>query len=298
VEITVVILTFNEAPNITRCVNSCHFASRVLVVDSGSSDETVSLAKQAGADVVEMDWLGYGAQRERVRAGDYVTSDWLMWVDADEFVSVELAQEVSQALANPGDYVAFRVPLRFVFQGHQIKHCGWNKTRKTIVIRRDRCSYEALKFSERPEVCGAIGEIQAPIFDDDRKGLGAWLKKQIDYAELEASQLDATQTDIKFVERLSVFRKSRQTDARPLGRAIARDLVLPQMPLPGMLTFLYMYGFRLGFLDGVWGLRFCTYIAAQRMTVRALQNSIAHAVKQSEGQSEREITLGRSGNVD
>ena len=91
VPVTVVVLTRDEEVNIARCLASVAWADQVVVIDSGSADETVPLARSLGADVVEQPWLGFSGQREFALRLPEVRNDWVYFVDADEWVSPQLA---------------------------------------------------------------------------------------------------------------------------------------------------------------------------------------------------------------
>lgn len=272
VAIAVVILTKNEAANIRRCVESAGWAEQVVVVDSGSTDSTAGIAREAGAEVVETDWPGYSEQRQRVLSLSSVRHDWILWIDADEYASSELANEVARCLENP-EHNAYLVRMQLRFQGQWIDHCGWSQSRQMRLVKRLATRYPPASVSEWPVIEGTSGRLESFIVDDDRKGLESWLIKHVNYASLEAGSLAAGPKP-SLRERLSAFRASRGDDARPVGRAIAKDLILPTVPFKPVILFFYMYVWRLGFLDGLWGLRFCVYHATHRMTVSALVHQV------------------------
>ena len=101
VPVSVVVLTLNEEPNIRRCLASVAWADQVVVVDSGSADGTVPVARSLGAEVVEQPWLGFSAQRECSLRLPLIRHDWVYFVDADEWVSPQLAAEIAIQLADP-----------------------------------------------------------------------------------------------------------------------------------------------------------------------------------------------------
>ena len=99
VPLSVVVLTCNEEPNIARCLSSVRWASQVVVIDSGSTDGTLSIARALGAEVVEQPWLGFSAQREFALRLSRLRHDWVYFVDADEWVSPQLASELAALAA-------------------------------------------------------------------------------------------------------------------------------------------------------------------------------------------------------
>src|SRR5215475_3999921 len=94
--ISLVVMTYNEAKHIARCLDSVPFASEKLVIDSGSTDDTVAIAQAHGARVVHQDWLGFGPQRNF--ATTQCSNDWILALDADEYLSLELAAELQVRL--------------------------------------------------------------------------------------------------------------------------------------------------------------------------------------------------------
>ena len=269
VPVSVIVLTRDEAVNIAHCLASAAWAEQVLVVDSGSVDDTVARACKAGAEVVVERWRGFGPQREYALRLPQLRHDWVYILDADEWVSPELAAEIAERLAADRDYAAYRQRWRLIFQGRWIRHCGWYRGSSTIrLMNRYACRYPNDAYSERPLIAGNVGVLHNDVVDEDRKGLARWLTKHIGYAELEAQRRGVS---MSAADRWRAFRSIRPTDIRPLPRAIAKDLVFPLIPARPLAMFLYMYVLRLGFLDGVTGLRFCLFHAWYQLTIEAMQ---------------------------
>ena len=270
VPVTVVVLAKNEAKNLGRCLGSVAWAHQVIVVDSGSEDATVAIARECGVQVVEEPWRGFSRQRQFALTMPEVTHDWIFFVDADEWVSSELAREVAEAI-QAADCAAYRLRFRLVFEGRWIRHCGWyGGSWLTRLLRRDAASFDLDSWVDRPRIEGRIGELRNDIVDEDLKGLASWLRKHVGYAELEAER---RRSRPPFREVLGEWRGLRQTDTRPLGRAVLKDLVFPWVPAKPLGMFVYMYVVRLGFLDGLTGLRFCFFHAWFQATVNALEDS-------------------------
>ena len=106
--LSVIIITKNEEQMIRDCLQSVSWADEIIVVDSGSNDNTVGICKNLGAQVHVMDWPGFGPQKNR--ALELATGDWVVSLDADERVSSELRSEIQSVIANPVGAVAFRIP--------------------------------------------------------------------------------------------------------------------------------------------------------------------------------------------
>lgn len=277
VPLTVVVLTRDEEANIARCLASVGWAAQVVVVDSGSADQTVALARSAGAAVVEQPWLGFSAQREFALRMPEVRHDWVYFVDADEWVSPQLAGEIAARLGAEGlgtdgrgtdGCAAYTHRLRLVFMGTWIRHCGWYQGSWVVRLAdRRHTKYDGSLVGERAQVDGPVGRLANDIVDDDRKGLATWLHKHVRYAELEQRRRG---TPVPLRDRIRQFRSRTDADTRPLTRIILKDLVFPAVPARPLAMFLYMYVIRLGLLDGRAGLRFCFFHAWYQVTVDSL----------------------------
>jgi glycosyltransferase involved in cell wall biosynthesis len=268
VPLSVVVLTRDEEANIARCLASVQWADQVMVVDSGSADRTVPLARSLGAHVIEQAWLGFAAQREFAIRLPEIRHDWVYFVDADEWVSPQLAGEIAARLGTAG-CAAFAHRLRLVFMDTWIRHCGWY--RGSWVVRladRRHTKYDGSLVGERAQVDGPVGRLAHDIVDEDRKGLATWLHKHVRYAELERQRRGAA---APLRERVRRLRSRDQADTRPLVRVILKDLVFPAVPAKPLAMFVYMYVIRLGLLDGRAGLRFCFYHAWYQATVDSLR---------------------------
>ncbi len=121
-KISLVIITLNEERNIERCISSVPFVSEIIVVDSGSSDNTVEIAERLGAKVYKNKWAGYGAQKSF--AAEKASGDWILSLDADEWLSPELAAEIKE-LTSRCENGVFAMSRLSTFLGEPIHHGGW-----------------------------------------------------------------------------------------------------------------------------------------------------------------------------
>jgi glycosyltransferase involved in cell wall biosynthesis len=126
-KLSVIIITKNEADNLQACLDSVKFANEWIIVDSGSSDGTVAIARAAGATVIETaDWPGFGPQKNR--ALDAATGDWVLSLDADERIPDGLRDEIIAAMADHGKttaHSAYALPRLSSYCGYFIHHSGW-----------------------------------------------------------------------------------------------------------------------------------------------------------------------------
>ena len=179
------VLTRDEEANIARCLGSVGWADQVVVVDSGSTDGTVAIARSLGADVVEQQWLGFSAQREfALRLPEVRTTGSTSSTRTSGCHRSSRARE--RRCTRGGDCAAFSHRLRLVFQGTWIRHCGWYSGSWVVrLVDRRYTKYDGSLVGERASVDGTVGRLANDIVDEDRKGLAAWLHKHVRYAELE-----------------------------------------------------------------------------------------------------------------
>lgn len=258
VPLTVLVLSKNEAPNIERAIASASWARDIVVIDSGSTDGTQELARATGAIVHETDWRGFGAQREYALRLPTIETDWVFFLDADEYVSTVLANEILDLFSGgPPEADAFWLFFTTTFLGSPIRHSGWNPGPRIVrIMRRSQSSYTDNKFSEHPSVVGKVGSLNNRIIDDDRKPFERWLHKHLEYAKLEASK----RMDSRPGPKITTETRSRAFLKRHIHLVPARPIV----------QFLYMYFLRAGFLDGVVGLKFAFYHMWFQQTVQDL----------------------------
>jgi len=273
VPVSVVVLTLNEEANIRRCLSSVAWAEQVVVVDSGSSDGTLRIARALGAETVDQPWLGFSAQREFALRLALLRHDWVYFVDADQWISPQLAAEVAVHLTAPA-CAAFAHRFRLVFLGTWIRHCGWYGGSWNVqLMDRRYARYPDSLLGERIQIDGEVHRLRNDIVDDDAKGLPAWLHKHVGYAQLEAERRGRP---LPLRQRLHAVAASRGT-CRPLARSVLKEVIFPSIPAKPAAMFLYMYFIRLGLLDGLPGLRFCFYHAWFQACVSALRSESAGA---------------------
>lgn len=270
VPVSVVVLARNEEANIRRCLQSVAWADQVVVVDSGSTDDTVAIACSLGVAVVEQAWLGFSGQREFALELDSLRHDWVYFVDADEWASPQLAMEIDANLAKPS-CAGFAHRLRLVFHGVWIRHCGWYEGSWVVRLVDRRCTKFDGTWIARAQVDGPIVRLKNDIVDEDRKGLAAWLNKHVGYAQMEVERRGEP-APVRY--RIHEMRAGAASDTRPLSRAVMKDVVFPSVPLKPIALFVYMYVFRLGFLDGPEGFRFCFYHAWYEVVLNGLLREV------------------------
>lgn len=206
---------------IHRCLQSVAWVDEIIVVDSSSSDATVEICRELKAKVHSFnDWPGFGAQKNR--ALDLASGDWVLSLDADETVTVELRAEIEAALAKPGEHAAFRLPRSSSYCGRQMRHAGWWPDHVTRLFRRGSARFSDDLVHERLVVEGRVGTLVQPLLHEAFTGPEEVLEKMNRYSTASAAMLH------------------RQGKTGSLASAV----------LHGLWAFMRTYILRAGFLDG------------------------------------------------
>lgn len=185
--LTVVMIAKNEAELLPDCLASVSWADEIIVLDSGSSDDSVEIATQAGAQVYQSDdWQGYGIQRQRAQG--YATGDMILMIDADERVSPELRAAIEQVLVAPPSRTVYSLGRSNLFLGRFMRHSGWYPDRVMRLYPRtfrynDNLVHESLQSDGAPVVV-LPGDLEHLTCRD----LIAFQRKQLAYAEAWATE--------------------------------------------------------------------------------------------------------------
>jgi len=157
--LSVTVITRNEAAHIEACLASVDWADERLVIDCGSTDDTVALARRAGARVIETSWPGYAAQKNIAAAA--ARHDWILSVDADERVTPELAREIRERLEHLPSPPAqgYRVPRITFHLGRWLKTTDWYPDPQLRLYDRRRGRWKTRRVHESVEVQGTVGRL-------------------------------------------------------------------------------------------------------------------------------------------
>ncbi len=217
--LSVIIITKNEAHNIEDCLQSVAFADEIVIVDSGSTDNTVEIVRQYTDKILVTDWPGYGAQKQR--ALELATGDWVLSLDADERVTPELKAEILKNISHT-DHNGFDIQFSSEYCGKTIRFGDWWNDHQAVLFKRSEGHFESLLVHERIEIKGSIGKLKGKIHHIAFPNLQTVLKKMNDYSTWSAEQ------------------KASQGKTGSLCKAISH----------GLFAFFRGYILRLGFLDG------------------------------------------------
>jgi len=219
-KLSAAIITLNEETRLPACIKSLQFVDEVIVVDSGSRDKTVSIAKDLGAKVYQEQWLGYGKQKQL--AIDYCSNDWVIILDADERIPQKTASSICKAVQDPGGNVSFQLPRKNLFLGRWIKHAGWWPDYVVRIINKHKCQMSSHIVHESIVSSGPTGTITEPIEHYATQNLSHTMEKMNAYSSAGAREMHD------------------KGEGASYSKAFAR----------GAWAFFYNYFFRLGLLDG------------------------------------------------
>jgi glycosyltransferase involved in cell wall biosynthesis len=187
-DVTPFVLTLDEEPNIERALNGLRWAPRVLVVDSGSTDRTLDLARgYPNVEVRTRTFDSFAGQSNHALAA--VATTWAMALDADYVVPPALVAEIAALPEEPAEN-GFQVPFRYVVLGKALR--GSLYPPRTILFRTRTGVFEQDGHAHRVRVPEPVGSLGTAVDHDDRKSLRRWLRNQAEYAEQEAEKLSAT----------------------------------------------------------------------------------------------------------
>jgi glycosyltransferase involved in cell wall biosynthesis len=230
--LSLIVITRNEEASIGRCLRSVPFADEAVVVDNRSTDKTAEIARSLGATVIdEPDWPGFGPQKNR--ALDAATGEWILSLDADEWIGPSLADAIKKATADPHAADGYEMPRRSRFCGEIVRHSGWWPDYVIRLWRNGRGRFADVPVHERVLIEGRVGRLSEPIEHDAIADLADARDKAIRYANAAAAE--------------SAALGKNSNEAKALARAAG--------------AFLRTYIWRAGFLDGATGLQVARYNA-------------------------------------
>ncbi|EIZ8955610.1 glycosyltransferase family 2 protein [Cronobacter sakazakii] len=186
--LSVVMIAKNAASLLPDCLASVAWADEIVVLDSGSSDDTVAVATAAGAKVfTESDWQGYGIQRQR--AQQYASGDYILMIDTDERVTPELAQAIRQVLEQPDPQAVYSIARRNLFLGRFMRHSGWYPDRVTRFYARERYRYNDNQVHESLDAPGArVVTLSGDLLHLTCRDFASFQRKQLNYATAWAQE--------------------------------------------------------------------------------------------------------------
>lgn len=217
--LSVVVITHDEEERLRRCLTSVVWADEIVVVDSGSEDKTLEIAREFTDHVVVREWEGFARQKNA--AIERARGEWILSLDADEEVSPELAAEIRRVIAAPAAD-GFALPRRNIFWGRWVRHGLLYPDWQVRLFRRGRGRFVERSVHESVEIDGPVARLAAPLVHHSYRDVADFLTRTNRYTSLAADEWVRSGRPIRAVDLV----------LRPIGR------------------FLSMYVVHAGFLDG------------------------------------------------
>jgi (heptosyl)LPS beta-1,4-glucosyltransferase len=235
-QISVIVIAKNEAHNIEACLESVSFADDIVVVDAESTDSTVRKARKYATSVYVKPWQGFAFAKQF--AVQQTKNSWILWLDADERVMPELADEIKKIISNNPKQAAFTVARRAYFLNKWIRHSGWYPGRVARLFHKDRAEFNDAAVHEGLNIHGSIGELRSDLYHFTDPNIYHYFSKFNRYTTLAADELAKKE------------KKFNLTDV----------IIRPWW------QFVKMYFIRCGFLDGIHGLLLALFSSAYVFT--------------------------------
>jgi glycosyltransferase involved in cell wall biosynthesis len=246
VKITTIILTLNEQSNISHCIESVKdLNGDVFVIDSGSTDNTLSIAESLGAVVVYNEFKSHSQQFNWALDTLDIRSEWILKLDADERLTKELSREIIQTIRSQSSLDAYIIKQKIFFMGRFIRHGGAYPFRKLMLFKKGFVRSEDREMDEHLVLLkGKLGELSCDGLHYDFKSLDHYVKKHNWYASKEVNEM------IKSNGHSSNFNSDTKIKNK---RKLKSFYLKSPLFLRARLYYIYRFYFKLGFLDGTEG---------------------------------------------
>lgn len=185
--ISATVIALNEERDLPRCLESLRFADEIIVVDSGSTDRTVEVARGFGAQVVQEPWRGYGAQKNF--AMSRARSPWVLNVDADEVITPELRDEILAEMHSPAPAAGYAVARKTFYMGRWIRHGGWYPNYVTRLVRKEKGAWTEPNVHEELRVEGELRQLRNPMLHYTFSDIADQVRTNMRYARQGALDL-------------------------------------------------------------------------------------------------------------
>jgi glycosyltransferase involved in cell wall biosynthesis len=274
-DVSVLLLTFNEERNLPRCLAALGWCDDIIVIDSGSTDATVDLARRANARILKRPFDNFANQRNFGLLEGAPRHEWVLHLDADEVVTPEFLVKL-KALQPVSSTDAYRVPSKTMLDNHWLRYAGMYPAYQVRLGHRERLRFKQVGHGQRED----LPRERVGLFDEPylhysfSHGLAAWLRKHVKYAEDEAREIAMEGGDAE--AELSVLADDATSRRRVLKKLANR---IPFVLRP-VARFVYVLLWRRGFLDGRYGLLYALMLSVYEGMIAILAWEAAWAGRQ------------------
>jgi len=224
IPVSIAIITKNEERNIEEALESVKDFEEIVIVDAFSEDKTLDICRKYTDKIFQYEWQGFAKQKQL--AIDKTTLSWVFVLDADERVTEPLKKEIMKKIKEDKD--GYFIPRKNFFLGRWIKHSGWWPDYTLRLFKKEKSKVELREVHEKIIVDGKIGYMKEPLLHYTYQSIEEFIKKMNNYASLSAQEV--------------------------IKRNPSQYKIFYKMIFSPCFTFLKMYVFRLGLLDGIRGL--------------------------------------------
>jgi glycosyltransferase involved in cell wall biosynthesis len=184
--LSITVITLNEEKKLRQCLESAAFAEEIIVLDSGSKDRTLAIAREFTEKVFQIPWQGYARQKNL--AQDKAQGPWILNIDADERVTPELREEILTVIQKNPPCAGFKIPRKNFFCGKWIRHGGWSPNYMLRLYLKEDGSFAQREVHEQVVVQGPVGKLKAPLEHFTYDSISDYLKRMNRYSDLSAKQ--------------------------------------------------------------------------------------------------------------
>ncbi|MCD6098556.1 glycosyltransferase family 2 protein [bacterium] len=211
--LSVILVVKNEEQNIARCLRTVSFADEILVADSGSTDRTVEIASRFTNKIFDVEKFHFSGTKQFLL--EKATSDWALWIDADEWLTPELERSIKDVLRTRSDYSGYYILRQSCYLGRWMKHSGWYPDWVLRLFRREEASFDGKAVHEGVNLTGKVGRLSGKLLHHPYRNISHHLEKMNLYTDLWSNEM------------LILGRKSSMLDVslRPIWKIISTYLL-------------------------------------------------------------------------